>query len=131
MIWVIDASSVVAYLLGQGSGSEREGLLSQAHAPDLLDIEVTQTLRGLTRAAKIDLPTAQLCRGDLRLLSVRRHPGTRLLDRAWELRDVCTTYDALYVALAEALNATLLTRDGRLARSVVRLINVVVTDPVG
>lgn len=64
-------------------------------------------------------------------MSVRRHPGARLLDRAGELRDLCTTYDALYVALAEALNATLLTRDGRLARSVTRLINVVVTDPVG
>ena len=53
-------------------------------------------------------------------------PDAALLRRCWELRDVCTTYDALYVALAEALDARLLTRDARLARAVAGLVDVVV-----
>jgi predicted nucleic acid-binding protein len=50
-----------------------------------------------------------------------------LLRRAWELRDVCTTYDALYVALAEALDATLVTRDARLGQAIGRLAPVTVS----
>lgn len=95
------------------------------HAPTLVDVEVTQTLRGLLRGAKIDLDTAELGRGELPQLSVRRHPDVHLLPRCWELRDVCTISDALYVALAEALDATLITRDARLARGVGAMIDVV------
>ncbi len=51
----------------------------------------------------------------------------QILGRAWELRDVCSTCDALYVALAEALAATLLTRDARLARGVKGVVDVVVS----
>jgi len=40
-----------------------------------------------------------------------------LLARCWELRDNLTIYDAAYVALAEALQAPLLTGDRRLARA--------------
>ncbi len=127
MRWVVDASSVVAYLLGGGSDAERGGILGDVHAPALVDIEVTQTLRGLLRGAKVDLTSAELGRVELAQLAVRRHPDARLLRRAWELRDVCTTYDALYVALAEALDATLLTRDARLARGVEGLVDVVVS----
>jgi predicted nucleic acid-binding protein len=122
--WVADASSVVAYLLGEGSEAEREGMLGDAHAPALVDVEATQTLRGLVRGSKVDLATAELCREDLGRLAVRRHPDAPLLRRAWELGAVCTTYDALYVALAEALDATLLTRDARLARAVERIVDV-------
>ena len=86
---------------------------------------MSQTLRGLVRASKLDLPTAEQARGDLPQLSVRRHPDASLLRRAWELRDICTTYDALYVALTEALDATLLTRDVRLAHGVQRIVDVV------
>lgn len=120
----MDASSVVAYLLGESSEAERDGLLGDVHAPGLVDVEVTQTLRGLVRGSKIDLATAELGRIDLSQLGVRRHPDARLLRRAWELRDVCTTYDALYVALAEALDATLLTRDVRLAQAVERFVDI-------
>ncbi len=127
MRWVVDASSVVAYLLGGGSDAERGGILGDVHAPALVDVEVTQTLRGLLRGAKVDLTSAELGRVELAQLAVRRHPDARLLRRAWELRDVCTTYDALYVALAEALDATLLTRDARLARGVEGLVDVVVS----
>ena len=55
---------------------------------------------------------------DLADLSLYRYPHIRLLSRVWDLRHNLTAYDASYVALAEALDATLLTRDARLARSV-------------
>ncbi len=126
MRWVVDASSAVAYLLGESSEVERAGLLGDVHAPNLIDVEVTHTLRGLLRAWKVDLETAERARVELAQLGVFRHPDGRLLRRAWELRDVCTTYDALYVALAEALEATLLTRDARLARSIEGLVEVMV-----
>jgi predicted nucleic acid-binding protein len=124
---VVDASSVVAYLLGEASGAERDAMLGDVHAPGSIDVEVTHTLRGLLRGSQIDLATAELGRADMTQLGVRRHPDARLLRRAWELRDVCTTYDALYVALAEALDARLLTRDARLADGVAELIDVIVT----
>lgn len=123
---MVDASSVTAYLLGEGSQAEREAILGDAHAPGLVDVEVTQTLRGLVRGSKLQLSRAELSRGDLAELAVRRHPDARLLRRAWELRDVCTTCDGLYVALAEALDATLLTRDARLSRGAAGLVDVLV-----
>jgi predicted nucleic acid-binding protein len=123
---VVDASSVVAYLLGEASDAERGAMLDDVHAPGLIDVEVTQTLRGLLRGSKVELGTAELGRAELAELGVRRHPDLRLLRRAWELRDVCTTYDALYVALAEALDAPLVTRDSRLAQGVDGLVDVIV-----
>lgn len=113
---VADASVIAAFLLGEGSDEERDAMLDDVHAPALMDVEVTQTLRGLLRAGKIDLVTADEGRVDLADLPIRRHPDAALLRRAWELRDVCTTYDGLYAALAEGLDATLITRDSRLAR---------------
>jgi predicted nucleic acid-binding protein len=126
--FVVDASTVVAYLLGEGSEAERAAMLGDVHAPHFVDVEATQALRGLLRGTKIDLTTAERGRVELQELGVRRHPDVRLLRRAWELRDPCTTYDALYVALAEALDATLLTRDERLARAVGPLVDVGMAD---
>lgn len=125
MRWVADASTVVAYLLGQASDAERDGMLGDVHAPSLVDVEATHTLRGLLRGLKIDSATAVVGRDELSQLGMRRHPDAPLLSRCWELRDVCSTYDALYVGLAEVLEATLLTRDLRLARGVTGLVNVV------
>ncbi|MGE4428415.1 MAG: type II toxin-antitoxin system VapC family toxin [Solirubrobacteraceae bacterium] len=127
MTVVVDASSVAAYLLGEASDGERDALLGEPHAPCLVDVEVTQTLRGLLRGGTIHLATADVARSELGELGVRRHPDVPLLRRAWELRDVATTYDALYVALAEALDAPLHTRDGRLARGVRGLVDVRLT----
>ena len=128
MRWVVDASSVVAYLLGQASDAERQGLLGDVHAPSLIDVEATQTLRGLVRGSKLAPAAAEQSRIELTQLGLRRYPDHSLLRRAWELRDVCTVYDALYVALAEALDATLLTRDARLAHGVADLVSVVTSD---
>jgi predicted nucleic acid-binding protein len=102
-------------------------MLDDIHAPSLIDVEVTQTLRGLVHGAKIELSVAERAREELAQLGVRRHLDASLLSRAWELRDVCTTYDALYVALAEGLDATLLTRDAPLANGVENLIDVVLS----
>lgn len=126
MRMVADASATVAYLTEGGSATERRAMLEGAHAPTLLDIEVTHALRGLLRARALDLARAERSRQRLGQLAIRRHGGAHLLPRAWELRDVCTTYDGLYVALAESLDATLVTRDLRLARAVERLISVAV-----
>lgn len=128
MRWVLDASSVVAYLLGKGSDAERRGMLDDVHTPGFVDVEVTQSLRGLLRGGKINLDVAERGRGELAQLRVRRHPDVRLLQRAWELRGACTIYDGLYVALAEALDATLLTRDGPLARGIAGLVPVVTSE---
>jgi predicted nucleic acid-binding protein len=122
---VIDASSLVAVLTGDGSDEEYQSLLGDLHAPGLIDIEVTQSLRGLLRASHLDLRAAERCRHELSEATMRRHPHDPLLARAWELRDTCSTYDGLYVALAEALDAPLVTRDARLARGVSGLIEVI------
>jgi len=60
---------------------------------------------------------AQQAVEDLRLWPGERFDQRFLLDRAWELRGSMRSWDALYVTLAEALDATLLTRDARLARA--------------
>lgn len=124
MTSVLDASSVVAYLLGEGTDTERAGMLGDAHAPELLDVEATHTLRGLLRAGKLELETAELARFELGQTALRRHSDQALLARAWELRGNCTIYDALYVALAEALEAALITRDAALAKAVSGLVKV-------
>jgi len=64
-----------------------------------------------------DLRRAALALADLAALPLQRAPHRALLARCWELRDNLTVYDASYAALAEALEVTLLTGDGRLARA--------------
>jgi predicted nucleic acid-binding protein len=85
------------------------------HAPHLIDIEVAQVLR---RYAMTGAADAQRCRAaldDLADFPLARYPHDDLLPRVWDLRANLTAYDAVYVALAEALEATLLTCDRRLA----------------
>jgi predicted nucleic acid-binding protein len=85
--------------------------------PELADLEVTSVLRRQLRAGTIDARRAGLALDDLAALPARRAPHRPLLARCWELRDNLTPYDAAYVALAEAMQATLLTGDRRLARA--------------
>lgn len=121
---VLDASTVVAYLLGEATDGEYASMRADAAAPELLDVEVHQVLRGLLRGGVIVESRAAIARVDLAELSLRRYPDAALLSRCWELRDRCTVYDALYVALAERLGARLVTRDARLARAVADLVDV-------
>ncbi len=117
---VLDASVVVDFLLdldGRGVTAARRVLRSwkDLAAPHLLDAEVLHALRGLNRAGH--LSSAQLAQAvdAFKLLPFRRFPHTPLLSRALEFRHNATAYDALYLALAEALEGTLVTRDRRLA----------------
>jgi predicted nucleic acid-binding protein len=86
-------------------------------APELVDLEVASVLRWQLRAGGIDARRADLALADLVALPMLRAAHRPLLARCWELRDNLTVYDAGYVALAEALQAPLLTGDRRLARA--------------
>lgn len=87
------------------------------NAPHLLDIEIAQTLRRLAQLKEITPSRAKEALSDYAALSIKRAAHHAMLDRIWSLRDSITAYDAAYVALAEALDAPLLTCDGRLARA--------------
>jgi predicted nucleic acid-binding protein len=114
---VIDASAVVEVVahrrivalpgrLGQG------GTL---HAPHLIDVEVTNAIRGLVSRGELTIDGASSARTDAAEMSITLYPHALLLERAWQLRDTLSTYDAVYVALAELLPAPLVTCDARLA----------------
>jgi predicted nucleic acid-binding protein len=87
------------------------------HAPHLLSIEVAHALRRLASTKAISAAEAAAALQDLADLDISRHDHEVLLPRVWELRHELSAYDAAYVALTEALGATLLTADKRLARS--------------
>jgi predicted nucleic acid-binding protein len=126
---VVDASALVEVLLrtpaAQAVGMR---LFSQPretlHAPHLVDVEVAQVLRRYAAAGEIDGKRGDEALTDLADFPVRRYPHDFLLPRVWELRSNFTAYDAVYVALAQALGATLLTRDRRLAAAARRHLRV-------
>lgn len=80
-------------------------------APDILVLEVLQTLRRLLYTSVIDLPAAERALRILRHFDVNYFAHAPLTDRIWELRNNLTAYDAAYFALAEQLGAELWTRD--------------------
>lgn len=117
---VVDASVLAVALADDGPDGDvaRTRLRSETlAAPEVVDLEVTSVLRRQNGAGLLDARRAQLAMGDLAALPMRRAPHVPLLARCWELRHNLTAYDAAYVALAEALDATLLTGDRRLARA--------------
>jgi predicted nucleic acid-binding protein len=84
-------------------------------APHLVDAEVLSVIQAQHRRGALDATAATQAVDDLRTWPGERWSHRGLLERAWELRDNVRTYDGLYIALAEALDATLLTLDRRLA----------------
>jgi predicted nucleic acid-binding protein len=110
---VVDSSAVVEVLLGNPAAALRLTEEKLA-APHLIDPEVGNALRRRMLAGQIDAERFRAALGDFAALEIERHPHGTLLDRAWELRDNVTFYDAMYVALAETLDTTLVTLDGRL-----------------
>lgn len=116
---VLDASVVLEVLLDteRGRGARRRILAEDhtLHAPHLVDVEVVHVLRRYTRAAQITEQRAAQAVEDLADLPMRRYPHDRMLGRIWQLRANLTARDAAYVALAEALDCSLLTCDGALA----------------
>lgn len=114
---VVDASAVLEVLLGEPNESlvtrlAREEVL---HAPHLLDTEVLHVLRRLEQQGGLTSDRVAAAREFFELLEIDRYPHIPLSPRVWELRPVLSAYDATYVALAEALEATLVTTDRRIA----------------
>ncbi|MFQ5739236.1 MAG: type II toxin-antitoxin system VapC family toxin, partial [Acidobacteriota bacterium] len=86
------------------------------HVPHLLDLEIAQTLRRYVRTGSLPAARGKLALEHLRQLDFVRHRHDLLLSRIWRLRHNLTAYDAVYLALAEVLGATLLTADRALAK---------------
>ncbi|WP_309709542.1 type II toxin-antitoxin system VapC family toxin [Pseudolysinimonas sp.] len=128
---VADASAVVEALSGASASGDRarELLLQPVSAPHLLDLEVASALRRATRRGELTAEEARAAvLGLASLPGLRRYGHLRLLPRIWELRDNISTYDASYVALAEALGIPLITADRRLARAAESYCAVVLVD---
>jgi len=117
---VVDCAAVVDALTSvDGSDDLRASLADEdLHAPTLLDFEVVSALRGLTLRSQITPARARDALTDFDALPIQRWPSAGPLRlRAFSLRHNLSAYDAAYVALAEALQCPVLTRDRRLARS--------------
>lgn len=117
---VVDASVLVRALLDSGPGSEwAESVVASGslHAPDLALAEATNILRRLDLAKEITTAEANAAHEDLMQLNIELFSFEPFAERIWELRHNLTSYDAWYVALAEALGLPLATLDERLAKS--------------
>ena len=116
---VLDASAAIDWLLQTTPGKQIESRIysrnESLHAPHLLDLEVGQVLRRLVREIAVSAHRADQALQDLLDLRLTRYPHLVLLPRIWQLRHNFSVYDGAYVALAERLGATLITRDARLA----------------
>lgn len=113
---IIDASAMVEALVGHDADAALlEGLAGEVHAPHLLDIEVLSVLRGLTLGGRLAPTVGERARRDHFAFTIDRHHAEPLAERVWQLRHQFTSYDACYVALAEALRAPLFTCDRKLA----------------
>ena len=115
---VVDASAMTEFLLQTPLGVRVEARLfrdgDEFHAPHLIDVEIAQALRRLVRTGEVPAERAEEAIADLSNFDLRRHPHVDLLGRTWELRENLTSYDAIYVALAEAIASPLVTCDGPL-----------------
>ena len=118
---VVDASALLEFLLQTRLGIRVEARLfrrrEEFHSPHLVDVEVTQGLRRLVRTGEVSADRAVETIADLADLDLHRHPHLDLLTRVWKLRENITAYDATYVALAEALDAPIVTCDAPLGRA--------------
>lgn len=116
---VVDASAALEVLLNTRTAQRVAARLFERdrtlHAPHLIDVEVAQVLRRLLRRGEIGATRATQALDDLSELPLTRYPHLVLLPRIWSLRENATAYDASYLALAEALDAVLVTCDAALA----------------
>lgn len=113
---VVDASAAVLGLMNDGDA--RTFLAEEPFAcPHLADSEIVSALRGRVHCGDIDAADAERALATWARLGMWRVPVVGLLERIWELRESLSAYDATYVAVAETLDASLLTADARLARA--------------
>ena len=118
---VVDASAALEVLLG---GPAANALVARflapaqaIHAPHLIDLEIAQGLRRHVQAGIMAVQSADVALETWRRLPIRRWGHEALLRRTWALRANLTAYDAAYVALAEALDAVLVTTDAKIGRA--------------
>jgi predicted nucleic acid-binding protein len=112
---VVDASAMVEALVGRDLDVAVLDLLEgDIAAPHLLDVEVMSALRGLELGGKLKTQAAERARRDHFAFDITRHEMLPLAERVWRLRHQFTSYDACYLALAEALEVPLLTCDSKL-----------------
>jgi predicted nucleic acid-binding protein len=112
---VVDASAMVEGLVGRDPDDALlAGLTGEIAAPHLLDAEVLSVLRGLELGRKLTPQAADEARRDYFDFTLLRYPVEPLAERVWALRHQFTTYDACYLALAEAIDAPVYTCDARL-----------------
>jgi predicted nucleic acid-binding protein len=117
---VVDSSVVIAALVDSGPDGEwAEEVLANGllQAPELVRAEATNIFRRLERAKLITTPEANAAQDDLMQLDIELFPFEPFASRIWELRHNVTSYDAWYVAIAEALNLKLATLDEPLSKS--------------
>lgn len=118
---VLDASAIVELLLSTEAGRVVAERIADPelglHVPHLVDLEVAQALRRFERDGDIGARDAAAALDEFRALDLQRCAHEPLLSRVWALRQNVTAYDAVYLALAEVLDATLLTCDVRLSRA--------------
>ncbi len=116
---VLDASAAAEWLLGLPAAAAVERLIGDPdttlHAPHLITVEVAQVVRRFASRGDLSIERGAAAFDDLADLDVIHYPHEPLLPAIWRLRSNLTAYDAAYVALAEALDAPLLTCDARLA----------------
>ena len=116
---VLDASGAVELLLntarGAGLGERLAADAEVVHAPHLIDVEIAQVLRRYVLGGTLGERRAAQALAHWRQLDVERYPHEPFLDRVWGLRNNVSAYDALYVALAEVLDESLVTGDRKLA----------------
>ena len=117
-VLVVDASCLFEVLIGTPLAEPTRERLERdpdQAAPHVVDVEVFSAIRREHRLGQLDRTAADQAIEDLEAWPGERFGHRLLLSRAWELRDNVRGWDAMYVALAEALEATLLTTDARLA----------------
>ena len=117
---VVDASAIVDLVLEQPTNAAlaaRMATSEELHAPHLLDVEVLSVVRRLCKNGSLSTDAGTAAIHNFKHLPISRYPHEPFLDRIWELRESLTAYDAVYVALAEALDLTLVTSDAKLGRA--------------
>jgi len=119
-VLVVDASVLAPAIADAGHDGQRfrERLRGESIAgPDLLRIEVASVLRRQAHRGQLTVEQADTAMTVLLDLPITVFPTAPLLGRVWDLKANLTSYDACYVALAEAVDAVLLTADHRLAHA--------------
>ena len=130
---VVDASAITELLLQTELGGRVERRLyrrdDDLHAPHLIDVEVISALRRLVQRGELVAARAEEAVEDLSLLRIIRHSHLDLATRVWELRQNFTPYDAVYLALAEALDCSVVTCDGPFGAAPGHSARIEVIDP--